>query len=438
MKNTAAATGWPEKHTMTHEVPTTETALPPYRVLDLTAGGSLLGGRLLADLGADVIQIEPPAGSPSRLAPYYKNTPDPERSLFWWAYAANKRGVTLDITKPAGQDVFRLLAEKADAILESFPPGYLASLGLGYNDLTQTNPGLVLTSVTPFGQRGPKADRPASDLTVWASGAYLYACGDPDRAPTWISFPQTSLFGGAEAAIGTLAALWHRATSGEGQHVDVSLQEAAVSPNLNVLQMWDVAGVEFHRLGGALYVPATGVRQPIYFECQDGYIMILVQGGNEPFVSSSARLVDWMKDAGMAPDWLVALDWKRDYDAATMGQDVADRVEAAVTAFTKTRTKQELYLEGAIARRILMAPVASTKDIAEDVQLAARDYWRKLEHPDLGEEVVYCGPFIKMSETPVRQTRRAPRLGEHDEEIYAGELGLDAARLHELRKQGII
>ncbi len=415
-----------------------ETALPPYRILDLTAGGSILGGRLLADLGADIVQIEPPGGSPSRIAPYHKNVADPERSLFWWAYAAGKRGITLDISKPEGRDLFKRLAVKADAVIESFQPGYLATLGLGYDDLAQLNPDLVFTSVTPFGQHGPKSDWPASDLTVWASGAYLYACGDPDRAPVWISFPQTSLFGGAEAAIGTLAALWHRHTSGEGQHVDVSLQECAVSPNLNVLQMCDVAGVEFHRLGGALYVPSTGVRQPIYFECKDGYIMILVQGGNEPFVSSSGRLVTWMKDEGMAPDWLQVLDWKRDYDAATMGQDIADRVETAVTTFTRTRTKQELYLEGAIQRRILMAPVSSTKDIAEDVQLAARDYWRKIEHPDLGEEVVYCGSFVRMSETPIRQIRCAPRAGEHNEEIYGGELGLNAARLRELRERGII
>ncbi len=417
---------------------TAETALPPYRVLDLTEGGSLLGGRLLADLGADVVQIEPPGGGPSRIAPYYKNLPDPERSLFWWAYAANKRGLTLDITRPEGQELFRRLAETADAVIESFPPGYLDGLGLGYDDLSELNPGLVLASITPFGQHGPKADWPASDLTVWASGAYLYACGDPDRAPVWISFPQASLFGGTEAAIGTLAALWHRHASGEGQRVDVSLQECAVSPNLNVLQMWDVGGVEFHRLGGALYVPSTGVRQPIYFECKDGHVMILVQGGNEPFVSSSARLVDWMKEEEAAPDWLQALDWKLDYDAATMGQDIADRVEAAVTAFTRTRTKQELYLEGAIKRRILMAPVASTKDIAGDAQLAARDYWRKLEHPDLGEDIVYCGPFVRMSETPVRQTRRAPRAGEHNEEIYAGELGLDADYLTGLRERGIL
>jgi crotonobetainyl-CoA:carnitine CoA-transferase CaiB-like acyl-CoA transferase len=415
-----------------------ESALPPYRILDLTEGGCLLGGRLLADLGADVIKIEPPGGSPSRRGPYYQDIADPEKSLFWWAYNAGKRGITLDITRAEGRELFKRLARAADAILESFEPGYLGGLGLGYADLARVRPDIILTSITPFGQNGPKAHYRASDLTVWASGAYLYACGNPDRAPTWIGFPQAGLFGGAEGAIGTMAALWYRHGGGEGQHVDVSMQESAISPHLNVLQMWDVSGVEFHRLGGALYVPATGVRQPIYFQCRDGYVMILVQGGNEPFISSSARLVKWMAEAGMAPDWLVDLDWKLDYDAATMGQAVADRVGSAVERFTRTKTKAELYEEGAIRRQILLAPVANTRDISEDLQLRARDYWEKLEHPELGESIVYCGPFVKMSETPVRYRRRAPLIGEHNYEIYGGELGISSKELESLKEKGIL
>jgi crotonobetainyl-CoA:carnitine CoA-transferase CaiB-like acyl-CoA transferase len=415
-----------------------ESALPPYRILDLTEGGCLLGGRLLADLGADVIKIEPPGGSPSRTGPYYRDTIDPEKSLFWWAYNTGKRGITLDIARAEGRDLFKRLARTADAVMESFEPGYLDSLGLGYADLVRSKPDIILTSITPFGQSGPKAHYRASDLTVWASGAYLYACGNPDRAPTWIGFPQAGLFGGAEGAIGTMAAIWYRNGGGEGQHVDVSIQESAVSPNLNVLQMWDVGGVEFHRLGGALYVPSTGVRQPIYFECRDGYVMILVQGGNEPFISSSVRLVKWMKDEGLAPDWLAGLDWKLDYDATTMGQAIADRVGGAVEEFTRTKTKDELYEEGAIRRQILLAPVASTRDISEDLQLKARDYWEKLEHPDLGEPVTYCGPFIRLSETPLRYRRLAPLIGEHNNEIYGGELGLSKEELESLREKGIV
>ena len=261
-----------------------KSTLPSYRILDLTEGGCMLGGKLLADMGADVIIIEPPRGSQSRTGPYYKNITNPVKSLFWWAYNANKRGITLDITKAEGREIFKGLVLRADAVLEGFEPGYFDRLKLGYFDLSEIKPDIILTSITPFGQNGPKARYQASDLTVWASGAYLYACGNPERAPTWISFPQAGLFGGAEGAIGTMTAIWHRNNTGEGQHVDVSMQESALSPNLNVLQMWDVGGVEFHRLGGALYVPSTGVQQPIYFKCRDGYAMILVQGGNEPFV----------------------------------------------------------------------------------------------------------------------------------------------------------
>ena len=415
-----------------------ESALTPYLILDLTEGGCMVGGRLLADLGADVIKIEPPGGSPSRTGPYYKNCVAPEKSLFWWAYNTNKRGITLDITKAEGRKIFKNLVLKADAVLEGFEPGYINRLKLGYADLCEIKPDIILTSITPFGQNGPKAQYQASDLTIWASGAYLYACGNPNRAPTWISFPQAGLFGGAEGAIGTMTAIWHRNNTGEGQHVDVSMQESALSPNLNVLQMWDVSRVEFHRLGGALYVPSTGVQQPIYFKCQDGYAMILIQGGNEPFISSSARLVKWMEEENMAPDWLVRLNWKLDYDATTMGQQIADGVGEAVERFTLTKTKAELYLEGAIKRQILIAPVSTTRDISEDLQLKSRNYWEKLNHVDLNDSIVYCGPFIRMSETPIKYHRRAPLIGEHNDEIYGCELGISREKLDSLKEKGII
>jgi benzylsuccinate CoA-transferase BbsE subunit len=413
-------------------------ALPPYRVLDLTEGGCLLGGRLLADLGADVIKIEPPGGSPSRIAPYYKDIVDPEKSLFWFAYNTNKRGITLDITKEEGRALFISLVVSADVVLESFEPGYLSSLKLGYSDLCRIKPDIILTSITPFGQEGPKAHFQGSDLTAWASGGYLYSCGTPDRAPVWISFPQSSLFGGAEGAIGSMMAIRHRQNTGEGQHVDVSLQECAVSPNFNVLQMWDVSRVQFHRVGGALYVPSTGVRQPIYFRCQDGYVMILVQGGNEPFVSSSKRLVKWMAELNMAPDWMINLDWRLDYDANTMGQAIADKVGEIVEKFTLTKTKNELYKEGAIKRQILLAPVSTSKDISEDVQLKARNYWIKIEHPELEEALTYCGPFLKMSEAPIEYRRRAPLIGEHNEEIYLKEMCISEQHFRSMKERGIV
>jgi len=415
-----------------------DSALGPYRVLDLTEGGCMLGAKMLADLGADVIKIEPPGGSPSRIAPFYKDFQEPEKSLFWFAYNTNKRGITLDIKVSEGQELFKKLIKTADIVIESFERGYMEQLGLGYSVLGKIKPDIIMTSITLFGQNGPKAYYKGSELTAWASSGYLYACGNPDRAPTWISFPQAGFFGGAEAAVGTMTALWHRNNTNEGQHVDVSMQECMVSPTFNVLQMWDVNKVEFKRVGGFMYVPSTGVRQPIYFNCKDGYVMILVQGGNEPFVSSSNRLVEWMDEEGMAPEWLKKLDWRVDYNAATMGQHLADNVGKEVEKFTLTKSKKELYQEGAIKRRILIAPVSTTKDVSEDIQLQFRGYWLKIAHPELEEALTYCGPFIRMSQTPIEYRRRAPLIGEHNEEVYVGELGISKETLADLKQKKAI
>jgi benzylsuccinate CoA-transferase BbsE subunit len=415
-----------------------DSLLPQIRILDLTEGGCMLGGRLLGDAGADVIKIEKPGGSDSRIWPYYQNTGDPQKSLFWFTYNANKRGITLDIKKPEGRELLKKLASSADIILESYPPGYMKKLGLGYDDLRAIKKDIIYTAITPFGQEGPKAQYPASALTVWASGGYLNACGDPDRAPVWISMPQTYLFGGCEGAIGSLMAYYYRLSTGEGQFVDVSMQESALSPNMNILQMWDLNKLEFKRVGSASYVAGTGVRQPIYFKCKDGYVMILAIGGNEPYVSSSQRMVEWMAEENMAPDWLKNLNWWTDYNASKLKQELADKVGAAIETFTMTRTKEELYNVGAYQKQMLIAPVANTKDISEDIQLKARNFWVEMPHPELGRDIPYCGPFIRLSENPVTYRRRAPLTGEHNREIYFGELGLTEKALKSLSAKGVI
>jgi benzylsuccinate CoA-transferase BbsE subunit len=398
----------------------------------------MLGGKLLGDLGADVIKVEPPGGSSSRIAPYYKNIADPEKSLFWFAYNLSKRGITLNIGEEPGRNLFRKLVKTADIIIESFEPGYMSDLKLGYSDLCKIKPDIIYASISLFGQNGPKSQYKGSDLTTWATGGYMYACGNPDRAPVWISFPQAGFFGGAEAAIGSMTAILHRWNTGEGQHIDISMQEGAISPNMQVLQMWDVAKVTFKRTGGCLVIPNTGVNQYIYFKCKDGYINIMLQGGTEPFLTSSGNLVKWMTEEGMAPDWLQKLDWAVDYNAATMGQEIADRVRASVENFTLTKTKNELYIEGSIKRGILLAPVNNTKDISEDLQLEARVFWREMEHPELNATLAYCGPFIKMSGTPIEYKRRAPLIGEHNKEIYIGELGISEEKLNFLKNKRII
>jgi benzylsuccinate CoA-transferase BbsE subunit len=416
----------------------TKSALASLRVLDLTEGGCMIGGKLFADAGADVIKIEPPGGSPSRIGPYYKNIAEPEKSLYWFAFNTNKRGITLDLYNPEGQELFKKLAAKADIIIESLGIGVLSRLKLGYEDISRIKPDIIYTSITPFGQSGPKANLKASDLTIMASSGFLNACGDPDRAPVWIGFPQTSIYAGCEGAIGSMTAYWYKLASGEGQFVDVSMQESNISANMNSLQMWDMNKVEFSRVGAVSYVAATRVKQPIYFRCKDGYVMILALGGNPPYVPSSESLVKWMKEEGKCPEWLAQLNWWTDYNAAVLQQPLADKVGKAIEEFTLTKTKDELYEEGAFKRFILIAPVSSTKDISNDIQLKARNYWVKVPHPELNDSLPYCGQFVPMSETPVTVKQRAPLIGEHNTEIYVKELGMTTDQTKNLKTRGII
>jgi crotonobetainyl-CoA:carnitine CoA-transferase CaiB-like acyl-CoA transferase len=202
--------------------------------------------------------------------------------------------------------------------------------------------------------------------------------------------------------------------------------------------MWDMNKVEFNRVGAVSYVAATRVKQPIYFRCKDGYVMILALGGNPPYVPSSESLVRWMKEAGKCPEWLEKLNWWTEYNAAVLRQDLADKVGQAIEAFTLTKTKDELYEEGAFKRFILIAPVSSTKDISNDIQLKARNYWVKLPHPELNDSLPYCGQFVPMTETPVTVKQRAPLIGEHNTEIYVKELGLTANEISNLKAKGII
>ena len=165
------------------ENPNKDLLLSPYRVLDLTDDKGFLCGRILADLGADVIKVETPGGDPARnTGPFYKDIPDPEKSLFWFSYNTNKRSITLNLESLDGQDIFRNLSKTADFVIESFAPDYLDSLSIGYSALSEINPRIIMTSITPYGQTGPYRDYKAYDLTLQASGGLMYVSGDPDRA----------------------------------------------------------------------------------------------------------------------------------------------------------------------------------------------------------------------------------------------------------------
>lgn len=411
-------------------------ALAGYRVLDLTQGGCLLCGKLLADLGADVIKIEPPGGDPTRkIGPFYKNEAESEKSLFWWAHNTGKRGITLNLDAAKGQDLFRRLVGKADFVVESFNPGYLDSVGLGYSAVSKINPKIILTSITPFGQTGPYAGFKGPDLVTWALGGYLFVVGYPDK-PVWISYPQASLHGGAEGAGASLVANWYRGNSGEGQHVDVSIQECVSDLLWNVTEFWDMNKTIVGRVGNGWRTAHAVMRQ--VFPCKDGHVVILLFGGGAAgSVASDKALVKLMAEEGMAPDWLKTFDWVHEFDTMVMTQETFDRVAAPVGVYLATKTKAQIW-EEAVKRRIYMAPANTVKDIVESPQLQARDFWVELDHPELQDKVKYPGVFIKMSETQPKMTRRAPLIGEHNTEIYVGELGMTKKDLASLKRAKVI
>lgn len=415
-----------------------ESMLDGYRVLDLTEGGYLIGGSTLAQMGADVIKIEPPGGSPSRSrGPFYKDIPDPEKSLYWFAYNVNKRGITLDIEKADGREIFKRLVKTADVVLESFPVGYLDSIGLGYSALCEVKPDIILTSISAYGQEGPKAYYKASDLTIWASSSMMYVTGDPDRPPVQPTWPQCELLGGLRGAGGALTALFHREMTGEGQVVDVRTQLEVAWTSLAGIGYYEAVKYVLRRQGRDMVGP-TGLRSPQVHACKDGFIYAIIAGGAIAGIADTAiRTARWMDEEGMAPDWLKKYDWFRDYDGQKIKQEEYEALVEPYKKFYLTKTMAE-FDDQAVKRQLMACGLYGIRDVAESPHMAAREFWVKLEHPELGDTLTYCGPIAKVTEAPIKITRRAPLIGEHNEEVYEKELGLSREEVLTLKQAQVI
>jgi crotonobetainyl-CoA:carnitine CoA-transferase CaiB-like acyl-CoA transferase len=406
------------------------------RVLDLTDEKGFFCGRVLGDLGADVIKVERPRGDASRnIGPFYGDIPDPEKSLYWFAYNANKRGITLNIEAADGQQVFKRLTKEADFVIESFTPGYLDELGLGYSALSQINPRIILTSITPFGQTGPYKNYKGSDIVCWALSSSMFTIGDRDRPPVRISFPHAYVYGGAQAAAASLAAHYHRELTGEGQQVDVAIRDYLAFVELWGIPYWAMNKVIKRRAGPFRENPVNQLRTRLIWPCQDGHVVFLVQGGMQGATGMRA-LVDWMDSEGMATETVKQADWES-FDMFWAPQETVDILEEPIMRFFLTHARAELY-EGALERHIMLYGVSSINELAEDDQLAARDYWAEVEHPELDATITYPNAFAKFSETGCGIRRRAPLIGEHNEEIYEEELGLSRAEIVTLKQGGVI
>jgi crotonobetainyl-CoA:carnitine CoA-transferase CaiB-like acyl-CoA transferase len=393
--------------------------LSPYRVLDLSDERGLACGQVLADLGADVIAVEPSGGSSARRrGPFYKGEPHPERSLLWWAYARNKRSVELDLERDAGREALRRLAAGADFWIESDAPGAMTARGLGYDELAALNPALVYVSISPFGQGGPKAGWAATDLTVHAASGGMALNGEPDRAPLRPGGISAWTYAGVEAAGAALIAHFARVRSGRGQHVDVSAQLSTNLAAAFTLLSEQIGAPRGRRNGGGVSVGP--LRIPFIWPAADGFVSLTLSfdGPNAAFLR---RLFEWMREEGALEAEQAERQWAPYLMQVVTGQaerGAFDALLERISAFLRARTKREL-LDAARARSLLLVPVATTADVLASEQLAARDFWREVEHEEVGARVRYPGPFVACERTPIRYRRRAPRVGEHGREILA-------------------
>jgi crotonobetainyl-CoA:carnitine CoA-transferase CaiB-like acyl-CoA transferase len=322
-------------------------------ILDCTDRLGWLAGRLLADLGAQVTKLEAPGADLS--------------SPHWRAYNFNKRLVSGDLPRLAGEADIVLTTGRETSLLES-------------------NPKLVLVCITPFGLTGPKAGWLASDLEIMAAGGAMSLAGERGGMPVRVSAPQAYAWAGAQAAVGALIALHYRRATGKGQLVDVSAQAAVIVALSHAPAFVDIAGVSPTRAGAFITGRSeAGARFRVFWPCRDGWLNFILYGGVAGR-RTNEQLVAWMKSRGAEPGALAAQDWSR-WDPTVATQETVDALEAPIAQFFASLTKRE-FLEGAHAREMLGYPVSTVADIAADPQLAARGFWR-----DLGGER-HCGAFV--------------------------------------------
>ncbi len=424
---------------------TNDGPLADLHVLDLAGEIGQYCTKLLADLGADVIKIEPPEGDPVRnLPPFYHDEPGPEHSLHWWHLNTNKRSVTLRIESPEAQDIIRKLAATADAVVESFEPGYLSSIGLGYEHLSAVKPDMILTSITGFGQTGPWAHYKAPDIVGVATGGTMWLAGDPadppNRPPCNQGFVSASIVG----ASGTLTALYHRDMTGEGQHVDVSMEEAMSLTQETAMQTWDMLQALRVRNGarGIIPVEIPGIGP---YECSDGHVYGYL---GAPGGATWADMLNWMTEEGMAEDLseepYLGLCQElniRFLMGISTDPEVAKKLSLfphlndVLKRFIKSKTRWEMY-EQAQSRRLLFGIVSTPEDIAKNPQLQFKNWLADVDHPELRATVRYPGRPYDLSETPWAIRRRPPLRGEHTEEVL-GEIGIGPGQVAKLRSAGV-
>ncbi len=377
--------------------------------LDLSEGVSgPYCAKLLAGMGAEVIKVERPGvGEASRReGPFLGDEPHPERSAPYLYLNTGKKSLTLDMETERGADVLRRLSERCDVLIESGAPGRMAALGLGYDDLAASNPGLVYVSITPFGQTGPYRDYEGGDLVAQAMGALLHTVGLPDREPLKIGGSVVSYAVGIAAFSGAMLALYARDFTGEGQYVDVSAMEAVTVAQIH-------ASIH-HQFGR---IPTR--RESALVRAADGWVSPGLEIGVREDIW--ARVCELMGVPELADDPAFSTrEARREHQ-----QDVL----AIVGEWAATKSKEDIYhtLQG---MRTIAGYVADVEDLLDSGQLRDRGFFQDIEHPHAGT-ATYPGEPIRVSGHEWRH-ERAPLLGEHNAEILGGRLGLTDAEIAEL------
>jgi len=415
------------------------------RVLELSSERCAFAGKLLADMGADLVLIEPPGGDPMRShPPFAGDRPGPERSLNWWHHQTSKRGIRLDLGRPAGTELFRRLVAGADLVLEAEPPRRLPELGLAPEELCAAHPALIWISLTPFGRSAPRADEQATDLTILAGGGPVWSCGYDDHSlpPIRGAGNQGHQIAGHYAVLSALTALLHRMQSGLGQQVDVNMHAAANVTTEMASYHWLVQRGTVQRQTGrhAMEQPTL----PTQVQCADGR---WVTTGVPPRTPREYQYVyDWIVELGLEPEFPEAVFLQRgalreSIDLSQIGRDeeitVIFGAGREALLLIASRVPAYDFFVGAQRRGISVGVIYSPDEAFEDEHFRARGFPVEVPHPELGQSFTYPGAPYRFEKSPWQISRRAPLLGEHEEEVL-GELGLDAVAIAKLRADGAL
>lgn len=380
-------------------------------------------GKLLADLGADVVKVErPKVGDRARTrGPFPKDDPHPEKSGLFLYLNTNKRGITLDLAQAEGMELLERLAADADVLIHNVMPSDMDRVGLTYDRMKRANPNLIMTSITPFGLSGPNRNWRAEDLTVWcAGGVCVLNGGGPEHAdlPPLKTFGQQSGYqAGVHAAVPTLAAAFARLGGEAGQHIEVSAQEAIISQLEMTFEYWPYMKMIATRLGQKPIQPVETM------QCKDGYIYLCC--------IEEHQWRGFVEIMG-SPEWAGEEIFK---DRLTRAQNW-DVLKVFLEEWVSQQTVLDLYRR-AQAKRVPFAPVSTMGDLLSNEHLKSRGFFVEITHPVAGTHK-YPGAPLKYHRTPWQLRTPAPTLGQHNAEVFGAKLNLSQSRIDELKRRGVI